>query len=226
MRSIVDRCRRSWNTCTGLERMLLLISGFGTGLFILRWITSKQDLFSFLPWNLLLAFIPYYITRQLQQRPQWVESRVRFAIVFLAWLLFIPNSFYIITDLFHLHFREGFSRWFDLILIFTFAWSGLLLGIVSVSRMMMIVQHRFAIKHELVFLLPLMGVIAWGVYIGRFMRFNSWDVLTNPFELMMDAGYMLVHPLRHAYAWSMVVCFAVFLALLYLSIKRMSKIIE
>src|SRR5688572_11676491 len=102
MRSIVDRCRRSWNTCTGLERMLLLISGFGTGLFILRWITSKQDLFSFLPWNLLLAFIPYYITRQLQQRPQWVESRFRFAIVFLAWLLFIPNSFYIITDLFHL----------------------------------------------------------------------------------------------------------------------------
>lgn len=224
-KSVGKRCSGLWNTCTGLERMLLLISGFGTGLFILRWISSKQELFSFLPWNLLLAFIPYYITRKLQQHPQWIESRLKFAGIFLGWLLFIPNSFYIITDLFHLHFREGFSRWFDLILIFTFAWSGLLLGIVSVSRMMVIVQHRFAVKSELVVLLPLMGMIAWGVYIGRVMRFNSWDVLTNPFGLMMDAGHMLVHPLRHVYAWGMVVCFAVFLALLYLSIKRMSKLI-
>jgi uncharacterized membrane protein len=225
-RSIIDRCKGIWNTGTGLERMLLLTFGFGVALFLIRWITSSQDLFSFLPWNLALAFIPYYISKKLQQRPQWIESAVKFICIFLIWLLFIPNSYYIITDLFHLHLREGSSRWFDLVLIFTFAWSGLLLGIVSVSQMSAIVLHRFAFRNELVFLLPLMGLIAWGVYIGRFMRFNSWDILANPFELIGDVGYMLIHPFRHAYSWCMVGCFAVLLLLLYLTMKKMVKHIE
>lgn len=225
-RKITDRCIGIWKASTGLERMLLLTSAFGIGLFVIRWITSRQDLFSFLPWNLMLAFIPYYISKKLQQRPQWIESGIKFICIFLIWLLFIPNSFYIITDLFHLELRTGMSRWFDLVLIFTFAWNGLLLGIVSVSQMAGIVQHRFAIREELVFLLPLMGLIAWGVYIGRYMRFNSWDILTNPFTLIGDVGYMLVHPLQHAYPWFMVGCFAMLLLLLYLTMKKMVKHIE
>ena len=225
-RKIIDRCKEVWEKNTGLERMLLLTSAFGVALFLIRWIVSSERLFSFLPWNLMLAFIPYYITRKFQQRPQWIESGIKFICIFLVWLLFIPNSFYIITDLFHLQLSEGMLRWFDLVLIFTFAWSGILLGIVSVSRMAAVVQHRFAIRHELVFLLPLMGLIAWGVYIGRFMRFNSWDVLTNPFELIADVGYMLIHPFRHAYSWSMVGCFAVLLLFLYLTTKKMVKHFE
>lgn len=223
---ITDRGKGIWKASSGLERMLLLTFGFGVALFLIRWITSSQSLFSFLPWNLALAFIPYYISKKLQQRPQWIESAAKFTCIFLIWLLFIPNSFYIITDLFHLELREGMSRWFDLVLIFTFAWNGLLLGILSVSRMAGIVQHRFAIRHELVFLLPLMGLIAWGVYIERFMRFNSWDILVNPFELIGDVGYMLIHPFRHAYSWSMVGCFAVLLLLLYLTMKKMVKHID
>lgn len=225
-RKLMDRCRGIWEKSTGLERMLLLTSAFGVALFTIRWIVSSQSLFSFLPWNLMLAFIPYYITRKLQQRPQWIESGMKLICIFLVWLLFIPNSFYIITDLFHLELREGMSRWFDLVLIFTFAWNGILLGIVSVSQMAGIVQHRFAVRHELVFLFPLMGLIAWGVYIGRYMRFNSWDVLANPFELIGDVGYMLIPPFQHAYSWSMVICFAVLLVLLYLTMKKMVKHIE
>jgi uncharacterized membrane protein len=218
--------KKVWATSAGPERMLLLTSGFGVLLFIVRWITSSQAFFSFLPWNLLLAFIPYHISKRLQQRPQWIESMWRFIPVFLIWMLFIPNSFYIITDLFHLELRHGSSRWFDLVLIFTFAWSGLLLGILSVSQMTKIMMHRFSIRHELVFLLPIMGLIAWGVFIGRFMRFNSWDILANPLELAGDVGYMLIHPFRHAYSWSMVACFAIFLSLMYLSLKRIGKVID
>lgn len=225
-RKIIDRCKGVWEKSTGLERMLLLTSVFGMSLFVIRWIVSSQDLFSFLPWNLMLAFIPYYITKKWQQKPQWIESGMKFIYIFLTWLLFIPNSFYIITDLFHLQLSDGMLRWFDLVLIFSFAWSGILLGIVSVSRMTTIVLHRFAIRNELVFLLPLMGMIAWGVFIGRFMRFNSWDILANPFELIGDVGYMLVHPFRHAYSWSMVGCFAVLLLFLYLTMKKMVKHIE
>jgi uncharacterized membrane protein len=218
--------QRTWTASSGPERMLLITSAFGIVLFAIRWIMTGRPFFSFLPWNLLLAYIPYYISKRLQHQPRWIEDGKRLLLVFIPWLLFIPNSFYIITDLFHLQLRDDSSRWFDLVLIFTFAWSGLLLGIVSVSQMTRIIMHRFAISYELLFLLPLMSLIAWGVYIGRYMRFNSWDVLTNPFELLGDVGYMLIHPFRHAYSWSMVACFAVLLLLLYLSVKRLGKSVE
>lgn len=159
------------------------------------------------------------------KRPEWIENKWKFVVVIAVWLLFLPNSFYIITDLFHLEFQEGSSRWFDLTLIFSFAWNGLLLGILSIRQIEKIFRHCFQYKNEFLFLLPVMWLNAWGIYIGRFMRFNSWDILTNPFELFADIGYMLIHPFRNIYPWSMIMVFAIFMTIIYMSVKRMAKVI-
>jgi uncharacterized membrane protein len=81
-------------------------------------------------------------------------------------------------------------------------------------------------KHELLFIYPIMWMNAWGIYIGRYLRFNSWDIITNPFELITDIGNMLVHPLQYKLAWGMITCYSVFMTLMYLAVKRIAKVIH
>ncbi len=205
------------------DQWLLLSCLFSLLLLGARVIASGEWLFIFLPWNLFLAAVPFFISRMVSQRPGWIENKWIFSLLFILWLLFIPNSFYILTDLFHLEVREKSSLWFDLVLIFSFAWNGLLLGILSVNRMERIMLYGYRIRHPFLFLLPVMWLIAFGVYIGRFLRFNSWDVIANPFRLIGDIGYMLLNPFDHMYLWGMITCFALFMTIIYLSVKEAGK---
>jgi uncharacterized membrane protein len=188
-------------------------------------ITGDIKTYLFLPWNLLLAYVPYFISHKLQQHPGWIKTKWKFNLVFIAWILFIPNSFYILTDLFHLDLKEESAPWFDLTMLLSFAWNGLLLGVLSVRQMEKIFLPYFGIRSEFFFLYPVMWLNAFGIYIGRYMRFNTWDVITNPFELFGDILYMLVHPFRHFPQWSMICCFSILMTIIYLSIKRIAKVI-
>lgn len=90
---------------TEIERLLMLSCFFSIGLTFIRIVYTGQWMFAWLSWNLFLAIIPYLITRFAIRRPAWIENNFRFALLFVVWLLFLPNSFYIITDLFHLEMR-------------------------------------------------------------------------------------------------------------------------
>lgn len=206
-----------------LERMLLLSVLFSLALNAFRAFYTGQPTFFFLVWNLFLAAIPYFITRNLIRTPKWIESGTRFWFAAICWLLFVPNAFYLLTDLFHLRERPEVPLWFDLVLIFSYAWNGLLLGILSVRQMEQVVCAKFNLRNESFFLLPVMFLNALGIFIGRYLRYNSWDVLTNPFDLVSDIGYMIIHPLRNRFDWSMVVCFTLLLLFVYQSVKKISK---
>ena len=206
-----------------LEKVLVWSCLFSIGLTAARIIYTDNWRFIGLSWNLFLALIPYVISRYTIGNPSWIENKWKFALVFIAWLLFLPNSFYIITDLFHLEISQRIPLWFDLALIFSFAWNGILLGVVSVRQMEKMVQLNFPFIKEWQFVYPLMILNAFGVYIGRYLRYNSWDVLANPFQLTEDIFYLLIHPVRFRFDWSMIVCYSIFMTLIYLAVKRMSK---
>jgi uncharacterized membrane protein len=76
------------------------------------------------------------------------------------------------------------------------------------------------------FLLPVMFLNGLGVYIGRYLRFNSWDVLTNPFQLAGDIIYLFAHPIRHRFDWSMIVCYCMLMTLIYLAFKKLGKVLQ
>jgi uncharacterized membrane protein len=143
--------------------------------------------------------------------------------MFLLWIIFIPNSFYIITDLFHLPESNHVPLWFDLLLLLSFAWNGLVLGILSVRQMEKALQKKWNTQNEFVFLFPIMWLNALGVYIGRYLRFNSWDIITSPLRLLIDIIHLLAHPFYNKSAFGMVLFYSVFMVLLYLSIKKMSR---
>lgn len=210
---------------TETDRVLTLSMAFSTLLVAARIVYTGDRLFLFLVWNLFLAWLPYAFTSAAQLKPKW-RSGKRFVFLFAVWLLFIPNSFYIITDLFHLGPYYTVPEWFDLVMILSFAWNGLLLGILSVRQMEKMMQAYLPGKHELLFIFPIMWLNALGIYIGRFLRFNSWDIITNPFALAADIIDMLAHPIQYRTAWGMIACFSVFMTLMYLGLKRIAKVIH
>lgn len=205
-----------------IDRMLTLSMLFSVLLVAARIAYTGQSTFLFMIWNLFLAWLPYALTTWLQQGPDIVNKGWKLAAVFLIWLPVVPNSFYILTDLFHLG-RSNVPRWFDLAMIVSFAWNGLVLGILSVRQMEKYIEPYLRGRHELFFVYPVMWLNALGVYIGRYYRFNSWDIVVNPFDLMAGILEAIAHPVAYKDVWGMVGCFSVFMTLVYLTIKRIAR---
>lgn len=205
-----------------IHRLLLTSVGFSCLLLLARIVHTGRLTFTFLVWNLFLAFVPYFFSSRLLLRLSWIKSRWKLPVVFTAWVLFIPNAFYILTDLFHLYDSIVVPPWFDLLLIISFAWNGLIMGILSVRQMEKVIMTRWPGLPGWAWLYPIMALNAVGVYIGRYLRFNSWDVIADPFRLTADIVRIILHPVQYRQAWGMVVCFSVFLTILYTTIKKIS----
>ncbi|HMU45452.1 MAG TPA: DUF1361 domain-containing protein [Chitinophagaceae bacterium] len=205
------------------HQWLLLSSCFSGILLLARMIVTDTIEYIFLPWNLFLAFIPYWITRWMIGNVKILESRVKLLAALGTWLLFIPNSFYIVTDLFHLTHVDTAPKWFDLLLIFSFTWNGILAGVISLRRVEIITCVSKGKNFSLVVIFFVMWLNAFGIYIGRFLRFNSWDIITDPFSLFGEIMDMITHPVANGYAWGMTLCYAVFMTFVYLTIKKLSE---
>lgn len=218
--------RRFYLFRTEMDRLLALSVLFSCLLVGARMIHTGRSNFLFLTWNLFLAYVPYFISSRISHW-NYGKSAKPFLIFFcLVWLLFIPNAFYITTDLFHLadHLNDRqVPQWFDLVLILSFAWNGLFLGILSVRQMEKIVHPTLPARNELFFLYPIMWLNALGIYIGRYLRYNSWDVITNPLQLSGDITQLILHPIRNQNAWDMIFCFSILMTIMYLMLRKISK---
>jgi uncharacterized membrane protein len=106
--------------------------------------------------------------------------------VFVGWLLFFPNAAYIVTDMVHLKTRDPIPRWFDWILITAYTWTGLFLGYVSLTLLHLRVRGAFGRMTGWGFVAAMLGLGSFGIYVGRFFRWNSWDVFTRPWKPASD----------------------------------------
>ena len=174
--------------------------------------------FVFLVWNLFLAFLPYQLSLYLQKNQS--ASAWRSGIVLLGWLAFFPNTFYIITDLFHLQERKPVPLWFDTGLLFFTAWNGLMLGILSMMKVQDFLEFKFGKRWAEIMVMCFFPISGFGIYIGRYLRWNSWDIVTRPHALAIDILPTIVHPVQHAGVWGMSLAFGLFQALIYFSLKK------
>ena len=131
--------------------------------------------------------------------------------------------------LYHLadgHRNSRVPEWFDLILILSFAWNGLMLGVMSTRQVERLLAPEASAPGRWVFLYPVMWLNALGVYIGRYLRYNSWDIVTDPLDLLGDIIRMIAHPLRYHDAWGMIFCFSILLTFIYCLLTRQSNLLE
>ncbi len=186
-------------------------------MLLFRYYKVGRDTYTFLLWNLFLAWVPYILVlvlafvlsypskskRYLPYMP-FLKRFVLWPLLALSLFFFLPNSFYIFTDLIHLisngqswydNFQEPNALvWFDLIFFLHCSVLGLFLGchtLLAIDCMMMQKQLRRWHREALIF--GLLFLSSYGVIIGRFERLNSWDILLNPDILMQKAVTVLLH---------------------------------
>ena len=165
--------------------MFLLLAGatvFSVAIWRVRAEFSDSERYAFLIWNLFLAWIPFiisYFTYTLTMKRRWVY--LFFPVAAFLWLIFFPNAPYILTDFQHLPYdSRDLPIWYDVMMLVWFAFTGVLLGMVSLFLMQEMVRREFGRFVGWVFVAAVTGLSAAGVYMGRFLRWNSWDILRNP----------------------------------------------
>lgn len=182
-----------------------------------RVLYTSSILYLFLVWNLILAGIPYLLSEKLKTKTSLKLSTVSLLVLLI---LFLPNAPYITTDLFHLRGNFGDSIWYDTLLILSFAWSGLLLFFHSLNNINAFMRQWLPHGKRVLLLVAIILLCAYGIYIGRYLRFNSWDVVSNPFSLLSQMLDHVMNPFSHPRTWGMTLLYGAFLGFSYLSFSR------
>ncbi len=149
---------------------------------------------SFLLWNLVLAWVPLPLAyAAYRMHTSRTRRNLLFSICALSWFFFFPNAPYITTDFIHLRQEMQPLVWLDIISIASFAWVGLCLGFCSLYLMQEIVGNRLGRAASWLFVLVMFAATSFGTFLGRFQRWNSWDVLHHPFGILADFSERLKH---------------------------------
>ena len=163
--------------------LLLAASLVCVGLMVARFEYSHTYHYWFLLWNLVLAWVPFVFAAIAYSLASARRAVLYVLIVAAAivWLAFFPNAPYILTDFLHLgSMGDIVPGWFDVLMLYWFAWTGLMLGIVSLYLMQEIVARGVGMWAGWVFVVVAAGLGSFGIYLGRFLRWNSWDIVRRP----------------------------------------------
>jgi len=165
----------------------------------------------FLNWNLCLAWIPYIVSFYFINK----ETKIGlFVPLFIIWLLFFPNAPYLVTDVLHLVSGSP-VLWYDSLLLFFFGWIGLFLGILSLINIHQYFKVHMNFFFSEISVLVTCLVSSIGVYIGRFNRWNSWDVFSNPIKLLRHSSDYSTNLVHTDHPIIFVVIFTIFLYSVY-----------
>lgn len=185
------------------------------GLIAVRIVHTDSPRFLYLAWNLFLACIPLASSRALKAMSRRGASRWTQISLFGLWLLFLPNAPYIVTDLVHLPRPAGIHFWYDLGTLLSAAATGLLLGYVSLLDVQQLIEDKYGKTAGWLTAGGALTLSGFGVYLGRVMRWNSWDVVTDPVALFRSVGHLILNPREHLHTYEVTLLFVVGLSLGY-----------
>ncbi|MDB5185517.1 MAG: hypothetical protein JWL85_40 [Candidatus Saccharibacteria bacterium] len=203
---------------------LLVSNGVSVLLFVLRMVEGQTLRYWFLFWNLILAWIPFLFVWLLLRRlkdKRWLEPVS--LLLTVLWLAFLPNSFYLISDLVHLHTTGEVSMLYDAVLFMSFIFNGFVAGFASLY----LVHHELLKRWSRVRAHAFVGVVLLlcgaAIHLGRNLRWNSWDIIVNPFALMFDLSEQVVNPVAQSPAVVTTSIFFVLLGSIYIVLWQFMK---
>ena len=208
---------------SGISKMLVLSITFSMSLLLVRFFYAKTLDYSFYGWNTFLAIIPYLAGIWLLK----LNRMNGLAFVLLAiWLLFFPNAPYLITDILHYEERPPVPFWYDILLVISATWNGLILGmtsLINVESFLLRYVQLFWVR-VIVFFSLLLG--SYGIFLGRFLRFNSWNIVTDPAYLAYTSAHHVLLPQHYPKLWVFTILFAVLLSIIFFTLKKLPRSVE
>ena len=203
--------------------MLFLSVSFSILLIAVRIFYTDSMAYFMFTWNLFLAVIPVLFSRMLVY---FNKINLKSLLALAIWMLFLPNAPYLITDIFHFTEMKGMPAWFDLLLVTSAAWNGLMLAIVSLLQVEDFFQ-KFMSKFKVnMIMFASIFTCSYGIYLGRYLRFNSWDVVTAPISLVKSIGYQVLFPHQNIKTWAFTVLFGAMIWLVYYTIKNLPSLVK
>jgi uncharacterized membrane protein len=230
--------RKLLNGVIGYHRLLadqsfypiLLSSLLALALFAARVLQSRSGAYSNLVWNLFLAWLPFLFS--LLAATLFTRNQRNWPVLVLPgalWLIFFPNAPYIVTDFLHLEDRPQIPLWYDILMLATFAWTGCFLAIASLRTMQFIVKRYLGWYMSWVFAGAALALCGFGIYLGRFSRWNSWDLFSSPKSILRELAVNVIDPFSNLQFTGFTILFTAFLFVCYLtfmSVSRDSKLLH
>lgn len=203
-----------------ITQALILVSIIATILVLVRGDFMGKMGLLYLIWNLFLAWVPYIISLYFIKKDTSIKY---FILLFILWLLFFPNAPYLVTDVLHIAGRSQSLIWFDSLLFFFFGWLGLLLGMLSLYHIHQYFKAHVSYLSSEFIIFGICFISSFGIYLGRFERWNSWDLFVNPFPLIKHSLNLSANMTHTGTPLIFVVVFTVFMYSVY---KTMYILVE
>lgn len=195
------------------------------GLYLVGAWSNHDYAFSYLPWNLMLAWVSLCITLWLEHTiHQRLWSSWYALIVTGLWLLLLPNTFYMISDFVHIQEVNRVDLLYDVVMFASFIFNGLFLGLISLYVVHWELARRVSNRMAGTFIGIIIFTCSFAIYIGRELRWNTWDVLTNPSSVLFDVSDRVLNPREHPKAFTTTLSFFVLLGSMYLVLWRIAKV--
>lgn len=206
---------------------LLVSNGVSIGFFLARIAVTHSWRYSFLVWNLVLAWLPllmaWLLVRRLDKE-SW-RSGLNILLVVL-WLGFLPNSFYIISDFVHLTSTGEIGLLYDIVLFTSFVFNGLVSGFASIFLLHRQFLKQLDERRSTILIGLVITSCAFAIYLGRYLRWNTWDVLVNPAGLLFDVSDRIINPAAHPQAFVTTFTFALLIGSMYMVIWQFIRAIK
>lgn len=192
--------------------------------FIGAW-RNHDGAFEYLPWNLMLAWLALAAALWLERtlRHSLWSSWYAMAVTFL-WLVFLPNTFYMISDFIHIQEVARVDLLYDVVMFTSFIFNGVVLGFLSLYLVHREFSRRFSAKTSYIAVSTILFLCSFAIYIGRDLRWNTWDIFTNPTSLIFDISDRVLNPHAHPQAFTTTLSFFVLLMSLYAVLWHVARV--
>lgn len=183
-----------------------------------RIILTGTTRYSFIPWNLLLAWVSLALAaglyRGLRHRP-WLSWQN--IVLSLSWLAFLPNTWYVLTDFIHVVPNGEISQLYDVVMISLLVFVGFALGFAGLFLVHRELLNRIGALRSYLIIELIILFCSFAIYLGRDLRWNTWDVITNPGGVLVNVSDSVVDPLGNQRAFNVTVLFFILISLVYLA---------
>ncbi len=215
---------------SGLPRLYaaLVVSSLSSVLlYVIGALYYHASIFWFLNWNLFLAWLPLLFTlwlRNYLKTHPW--SSWQAIAITLLWLGFLPNSFYLISDLMHLNSIYTSYPLFFAVMIFSFSFNGLVLGYMSLYIIHMQLLKRLKANTAHLWIGLILLLCSFAIYLGRYLRWSTWDVILNPAGIVFDVSDRFLNPIAYGQTFQVTLWFLILLSSMYFALWNLVQAIK